>query len=48
METVEFQIALGEDGRTKVVEVTRPNESFIRKSKKDDYGGGGGGRGGRS
>ena len=48
VETVEFQIALGEDGRTKVVEVTRPNESFVHKSKKDDYGGGGGGRGGRS
>ena len=48
VETVEFQIALGEDERTKVVEVTRPDGSFVQGSKKDDYGGGGGSRGCRS
>ena len=49
-ETVEFQIVLGEDGRTKAVDVTGPDGSSVQGSKRDNYGGGGGGggRGGRS
>ncbi|RVX16663.1 Glycine-rich protein 2 [Vitis vinifera] len=49
-ETVEFQIVLGEDGRTKAVDVTGPDGSSVQGSKRDSYGGGGGGggRGGRS
>ncbi|CBI17369.3 unnamed protein product, partial [Vitis vinifera] len=42
-ETVEFQIVLGEDGRTKAVDVTGPDGSSVQGSKRDNYGGGGGG-----
>ena len=45
---MEFQIRLGEDGRTKVMEVTGLDGSSVQGSKRDSYDGGKGDRGGRS
>ena len=45
-ETVEYQIESGNDGRTKAVDVTGPNEGPVQGSR--GGGGGGGGGGGRS
>ncbi|XP_010268656.1 PREDICTED: glycine-rich protein 2-like [Nelumbo nucifera] len=46
-EKVEFVIDTAEDGRTKAVDVTGPDGSYVQGSRRDGYGGGGrGGRGG--
>lgn len=47
-EEVEFVITTGDDGRTKAVDVTGPNEGPVQGSRRGGGYNGGGGRGGRS
>ncbi|KAK6946406.1 Zinc finger, CCHC-type [Dillenia turbinata] len=46
-ERVEFRVEVGDDGRSKAVDVTGPNGAAVLGGRRDSYGGGGGGgRGG--
>ncbi|KAL8218872.1 hypothetical protein R6Q57_022245 [Mikania cordata] len=45
-ETVEYVVEEGSDGRTKVADVTGPDEGPVQGSTRGGGGGGGGGRGG--
>ncbi|PQQ03252.1 cold shock protein 2 [Prunus yedoensis var. nudiflora] len=46
-ESVEFQIAVGEDGKTKAIDVTGPNGAPLQGNRKESFGRSGG-RGGGS
>ncbi|KAK8947957.1 Glycine-rich protein 2 [Platanthera guangdongensis] len=43
-EAVEFAISMGDDGRTKAVDVTGPDGEYVQGNNQSSSGGGGGGR----